>query len=267
MNEHNDRREEKLDSREIRFRAPQSAAERPHGKLYRWFDNFWYHYKWQTIAAAFLAVVVLVCSLQMCNKESEGDLSVVLAGPYSFIADEASYKALNACLTTYLASDVDGNGEKKITTVNFSFYSEAEIKELEGRVDEDGKPAGQKVDGYVNTQQYQQYSSYIKTGDASVYFLSPYLFEELSTKSSMLTDLNGVFDTLPAGAVVTTDEDGNEHCFGVRLGDTALYRDNVAVQVLPADTVICLMGPFIFGNSSNDNVYAAAVAYFKALAE
>ena len=36
---------------------------------------------------------------------------------------------------------------------------------------------------------------------------------------------------------------------------------------LPADTVVCLMGPFVFGNSSNEDIYAAAVAYFKALTE
>ena len=52
---------------------------------------------------------------------------------------------------------------------------------------------------------------------------------------------------------------------GVRLGDTALYRDNSAVrEKLPADTVICLLGAYVVGNSSNEKVYRNAVDTFLA---
>ena len=32
-------------------------------------QNFWYHYKWHSIVALFLAVAILICSLQFCKKE------------------------------------------------------------------------------------------------------------------------------------------------------------------------------------------------------
>ena len=44
-------REDKLEGRELHLgrRGDAVRRDRPHGKLYRWFDNFWYHNKWKTI--------------------------------------------------------------------------------------------------------------------------------------------------------------------------------------------------------------------------
>ena len=53
-------------------------------KFTRWLDNFWYHYKWTTIIAVFALFVVLVCTLQMCNKD-KNDVSVLSAGPEYFM--------------------------------------------------------------------------------------------------------------------------------------------------------------------------------------
>ena len=47
-----ERKEEKLEEREIVFRPNAAKSERPHGKVYRWLDNFWYHHKWKTIIIA-----------------------------------------------------------------------------------------------------------------------------------------------------------------------------------------------------------------------
>jgi hypothetical protein len=52
---------------------------------------------------------------------------------------------------------------------------------------------------------------------------------------------------------------------GVRLGDTELYGFFEELQVLPPDTVICLMRPYIWGASSNEEKYAEAETYFKNL--
>jgi hypothetical protein len=69
------------------------------------------------------------------------------------------------------------------------------------------------------------------------------------------------------GGVGYTDKHGNEKILGVRLGDTALYKENLAVsQVLPEDTVLCLMSPYFVGKSSNLDEYQKAVDYFAALA-
>jgi hypothetical protein len=54
------KREERLQGRDVQLGGGTARAERQHGKLYLWFDNFWYHHKWKTIIISFFAVVVLV---------------------------------------------------------------------------------------------------------------------------------------------------------------------------------------------------------------
>ena len=87
-------------------------------------------------------------------------------------------------------------------------------------------------------------------------------------ENDYLSDLLETYGKLPAeGAVTYTDKDGNTKTLGVRLGDTALYRDNVAVSaVLPEDTVLCLMSPYFFGKSGDKDEYQKAVDFYAALA-
>ncbi len=264
----NQNKDEKFEAREIRLGSPgPGREERPHGKLYRWFDNYWYHYKWRTIAVVFVAILVTICTVQMCNSEEESDITVAIAGPLNFISDESGFKNLKNSLANHLTADINGDGQKSVRVNTYTIYSEEEIKELESRVDEDGNPLGYVVNRQANSQNYQQYNSYIKTGDASVFFLSPWLFQQLSTESKALAELGNALGYIPEGGIVVQNEAGADVCFGVRLGDTALYKNNSAIRVLPADTVICLMAPLVYGNSSNTEIYAGAVAYYKALTE
>lgn len=242
MQEPEKKRDEKLEARDIRLGAGGTArAERPHGKLYRWFDNFWYHHKWKTIIIAFFAVVVLVCALQMCNKEDEGDIKVLMAGPYGFSTEESGIADLQAFLDKSLPEDYDGNGTKKVTIINYTVYSEEQIKERQAQ------------DIYVSTgtnaDNYQQYISYLQTGESSLLFLDPWLAEQLN--KGQLLELGGLLGYLPEGAIIQTDAEGNPAVYGIRLGDTALYRDNIAMQALPEDTVICLAAPLYGGNEGN----------------
>ena len=225
--------------------------EREHGKAYKWFDNFWYHHKWKTIIALFLVITILVCTLQMCEKEETGDISVMMAGPYSFVEDEAALTSLRLCLGRYLPEDYDGNGKRQVDVVSYMIYSKEQIEALQSQTDDQGNPV--RVNTATIQQNYTQYNTYMMLGETSVLFLDPWLFEEMASKDNeYLSDISVTFGTLPQeGVVYYKDKNDVMHPYGIRLGDTALYRDNAAVnQVLPADTVICLMSPFWLGSDS-----------------
>ena len=128
MHEEDNRREEKLEAHDIRLGRSPMRAERPHGKIYRWFDNFWYHHKWKTLIIAFFAVVVLVCALQMCGKEDEGDVAILMVGPYGFATEQSGIGDLQAFLDKTLPQDYDENGSKRVDIVHYTVYSEAQIK-------------------------------------------------------------------------------------------------------------------------------------------
>ena len=262
--EHN--RGEKYEGREIRIGAGVKCAEREHGKLYRWFDNFWYHHKWATIAALVILLVLTVCIFQMCGREEQGDITVVAAGPYGFVTNEMGLNDLKKCLSTYIPEDYNGNGMKDITIYNYTIFSEDEMKELAGRVDENGNPAGTSVDSYQNSQQLQSFSQYLTTGDTAVLFLTPWLAEQYAKNTGALVDFEDILGYSPENGVSLTRDDGESVYYGVKLSETALWCENSAVREnLPEDTVICMMVPGVLGNNADVTIYNHSLAFVKAL--
>lgn len=249
----NNEKQEKIEGGELHF-GRQNREERPHGKIYRWFDNFWYHHKWKTIIIAFFAITILVCTLQMCQREEEkGDIGVLLAGPYyTAIANEQlDAEALQKSLNLALPADYDENGTKKVEMTAYALYSEAQIKELAAN--------DVQVNTQINSENYTKFFQYIQTGEVSILFLDPWLYEELLS-SGVLMNLTEIIEAPKAGAV--TDENGT--LYGVRLADTELYKTS-AIGSLPEDTVLCLARPIVGGKSSKEAEYQKAKEYFAAL--
>lgn len=257
MQDNENRNDERLSGRDISFSgAAVSGGEKPHGKLYRWFDNFWYHHKWATIAVLFVLIVMTVCVVQLCGREDKGDLSVVLAGPYGFTGEENGYTDIMNCLSTYLPADYDENGEKKTDIVHYTIYSSGQISDLTSQ--------GVSVNTAMNAQNYNAFFDYLKLGESAILFLDPFLFEEISKNKGYLADLGENFGIAVGDARAITDGEGAQ-VLGLKLSETSLWRDNSAIRNLPEDTVVCLLKPFAFGKNSDSDEYAKQIAYFKAL--
>ncbi len=89
---------------------------RPQGKLYRWFDNFWYHNKWTVIIVSCFLIVFIVCTAQTCAKK-EDDLPVVYAGP-SYIGSAERQSICNA-LSAVLTEDINKDGRLSVSLSSF----------------------------------------------------------------------------------------------------------------------------------------------------
>ena len=209
-------------------------------RVYNNLQNFWYHNKWTVIVVAFFVCVVVVCTLQMFGKEKY-DVSIVYGGTAHMESDERA--AFVGALQGILPEDYDNNGKKAVGLVEYQIFSEKEIyteveKEVDGELVTVKEPM---VALNWNTEQYSSMQSAVsKTGEYSLCFASPYVYEQL----------------LKGYAV-----EGKT----VRLGDTDFYLYNEAVQVLPADTVVCLLRQFMVGQSSKDEIYNRSVALFDAI--
>ena len=81
-------------------------------------ENFWYHYKWHTIAAVFALFVIIVCTVQ-CATGTKYDIQVLYAGEHMFgrTSPDGTYpEYMNMVSTlTDFAEDYDGNGETNVT--------------------------------------------------------------------------------------------------------------------------------------------------------
>lgn len=221
------------------------------GKFISWLDNYWYHYKWVTIVVAFFIIVFSVCTLQMCSKEKT-DIIVVYAGG-AFISSESS-ESVKGVIDAVMPEDFDGDGRKNVNFVKYEIYSADQIKEIESVTDANGERG--YVDRSYNSSNYDNFCNYLQTGDASVYLVEDWLFEELKTADRIM-NISDVLGYVPEGS------DG----YGVRLGDLAVYDSYAALRALPEDTVVCLLRPLVVGNSSDDEYYDRERETFRAIIE
>ncbi|MBE6694424.1 MAG: hypothetical protein E7589_06650 [Ruminococcaceae bacterium] len=241
------------EKREYEDKLPEGdIVER--SKFVRWLDNFWYHYKWHVIIVTFFVTVIAICTVQMLTRERY-DTTVTYSGPYRMSNEErAEFERL---MDSLCPEDYDGNGERNVQYVIYQIYSESEIMAEKESVEAAG---GQyQMNTQYNQSEYNGFNTYVLSGECSVYMVSPYLYGILRD-GGRLKDLSAVLgDGLPVGV------DG--YGFGVRLGDTEFYKYNPAVQMLPPDTVICLLAPTVAGSSSNPEQYDVSVGLFRAIVE
>lgn len=243
MRDNNDFDESKLDAGEIKLSSK--------GPFLTWLDNFWYYHKWKVIIILFFVAVFTVGILQMVGKEEE-DGSVVVAAPIYFYSEHIS--GLDTVLTGLMP-----DGAKNLNVYTYSIYSEAELDAWNKAAREEETDAYGNDIGYiqnsVNVDRNKEYRDYLQTGECSILFISQHLYNSLK-ENDRLRPISDVFGNEKANGVLS---DG----YGIRLGDTYLYEFFEEIQVLPADTVICLMRPYIWGASSDSAKYEKTVEFFK----
>ncbi len=196
------------------------------GKFGKWFENYWYHYKWLTIVISFFLIVFLICTLQFCNKK-DITILVTYAGPISIEADDEA--AFNAAINQALPEGFSTE-EGQASINNYYVLSEEQIKELEGQTDSEGNKINFVVDKAFNANELENFNSMLGTGASSVLFLDESLYASLK-ENNRLMKLEDIFDKK-----IENSLDG----YGIRLGDTKLYQNNPQLSFLSPDTVICL---------------------------
>lgn len=122
-------------------------------------QNFWYHFKWQTIFSVFLIGVIAVCVTQCASREKQ-DMFVVFLS-YSQVLD-AQIEKVEEYIEQY-ATDIDGNGKVAVQVVNCSFnqksgnrqYTQAILQKLQSMIVSEPKAilfiVDEKGEEYINS--------------------------------------------------------------------------------------------------------------------
>lgn len=197
-------------------------------KFAKWFDNYWYHYKWQTIGIIFAVFVILVCTLQMCEKEKV-DAYVMYAGPD--IIEGEQMNNFRKALNVVLPEDFNGDGEKYVEVVSNYIMSKQDIEAARKEAEKtDGGTGDFYIDGAFMAQNKQKFENLIVAGEYSICFLSPYLYEEVKEANGFMP-LSEMFDETPKGAF---DE------YSLLLSETDFGSYFPGVNELPRDTLLCI---------------------------
>ncbi|MCI8388576.1 MAG: hypothetical protein HFE63_08950 [Clostridiales bacterium] len=218
-------------------------------KFKKWFDNFWYHYKAQTIIAGVAIITAIICSVQMLTKDNF-DYYTMYAGPQILAVQDGVYiqRALSA-----VADDYNGDGDVKVALNDIVMLSPDEVAAAQ----ESGAVFDAQFQQQTKTEFYQQ----IIAGDAVICFLSPYVYNIVSEESGFLplAEIFGV-DDIPESAY--------DDC-GIVLSKTEFGQTFNGIDDLPPDTILCIRRistlKHLKGAKKTEKHHAAYVELFRAI--
>lgn len=187
-------------------------------KIVKWFENLWYHYKFQILAGAVILFTVIISTSQLVTRE-EYDYCLLYAGPRNIAIQDLAYMEM---AVESIADDRSGDGKVNVTIDDVVMLSPEEQKAaLEAGLTVNGEFLNNTMDNF-----YQQ----ILGGDAVVCLLSPYMYGIVRDADGFMP-LKEVLDEVPDSAV---DE------WGIKLSETDFGRSFNGMDDLPADTVLCV---------------------------
>ncbi len=219
----------------------------------RWLDNFWYHYKWTVIVIVFFVSVAVVGIVQLTTR-TQYDSTIVVATHYRM--DSAQREAFVHELSR-ICEDYNGDDEVIVNIMQYEIYSEYEYESFSDVYE--GQSDHFDFNRKYNSDEFNNFNQYTMTGEASVYILSPYLYETLR-EADRLLPLSEIYgdEPLPPGARA----DG----FGIDLSETVFYQYNGDIQgALTNSAILCFHRPTVTGNSSKDDHLNNEKAFFRAL--
>ncbi|MBE6634853.1 MAG: hypothetical protein E7617_01455 [Ruminococcaceae bacterium] len=230
----------------------------PKSRFFAWLDNFWYHYKWHTIAALFIVFVLVLCIMQTCSRPNY-DIHVMYAGGTDISraesGGESEFRELTKAYQRFV-SDFDGDGERRVNLSALFIPSKEDIKEIESRHD------GTEVNYALIEDNKEIFRQSIVFGDYYIIILSESLFIEC-TKNESNNPFANIRDYLPDNAKIA-EAAGDEgyllagEC-GVYLSSTPLY-DNPGFSSLGSDSIIAIRRFTEFGTQFKGD---AATEFYK----
>jgi len=217
--------------------AHEGAPRDTKMRFSEWLDNFWYHYKWHTVAVLFIILVVVICTVQACQRE-EYDALVLYAGDHQISrtsqdGDVPEYQTLKSSLKNVIG-DYDENGEVNIGLEALFWMSTDQIREFE-----ENKQKGEELPYATISANNETLYNMMMSNDYFVWFISRELYEyyiSMEDGDERFLPLSGLVDD---GREVEyyVDGDGVVHENAIYLSSTE-FSKLPAVDDLPEDTVI-----------------------------
>lgn len=221
-------------------------------KIKKWLENYWYHYKWTTIVAAFLILVLGIGFFQMCTRVSY-DIDILYTGPAILNAQQK--QDLATAFASVVPRDIDDNGEKSVLIHDITVLSDEQIaeKEAEAKAESD-----QLYYDYQNRENaIKNVTTLLSTGETVICLMDDYMYQKYKSENAFVP-LAELLDSVPEYAV---DE------YSVHLMDTPFGQYFSACMALPADTLLCVRrsSVIVANKDKADAQYELSIDTFKAL--
>lgn len=193
----------------------------------KWFENYWYHYKWMTIVIVFFLITGSVCLVQ-CSSKGDYDIYTLYAGPTYIGADQST--KLKDAINDYMEAD-----KQNVCINSFVYVSEAKKDEY--------KQGDAYVNDGINMQQTTDFFDFLYSASFNMIILDAELYSMIK-KDEILTPMSDISDIASQRSV-----DG----YSIKLSDTSLPDKYSVFKEMPDDTVLCFRKNVLMQSLSQKN--------------
>ena len=191
-------------------------------------ENFWYYHKWKILIAAFFSIVLIICVVQMVERESP-DMYIMYAGQADLSATDvpAMRNALRAVIEDY-----NGDGEVGTTFVNITCRSEEQIAALESRYAAESEPFPYDLKA-ANQSSLKTFDAEIFAGESVICLLDPWLYSRVREAGGFM----------PMSEIFTKEELAGLEMYdacGIYFDSTKFSEYYPVFGELPDDTILCI---------------------------
>lgn len=203
-------------------------------------ENYWYHYKWQTIIGIFALCTAATCVSQ-CSSRTEPDAMIMFAGNYKVLSETREIPVEDV-----MSEDYNGDGEKRVDVFQLVLVISGDNGEYE------------YYDPVSQTEELQRLDIEFSSGNSVVYILHPYIYSQYR---NLMRPLEDVLTEVPEYAL---DE------YGIELSELAAY-ESTTLNAYPADAVLCVRnmrtGDNFITRADDKEYYENNVKFFRELVE
>ena len=210
--------------------------------------DFWFYYKWYILIALFFITIFTVLIVQSVTKE-KFDVRVLYAGPA--VLTDAQRDAVKDAFSQQIDSDYNGDGKKSAELFDLILMSNEEIQAMyeKGVSDYFLNPS-------VIKDNKETLSVNAMAGDYIIFMIDVQYYKTLHD--------NGVF--VPLSDLGVTEGQKYDEC-AVYLNSLDIARFYTALNVFPADTLICVRRISATASEKTVKIWEDNKNYFKLITE
>ena len=196
-------------------------------KIFKWLDNFWYHYKWVTLVTAFFTVTLSIIIIQMITKTNP-DSNILYGGPAVLTANQT--KEIENAFNALLPGDFNGDGEKLTSLQAITLMTKEQIAKAEAEAAENSSVFVYNPQSLENNK--TSFSTQLFSGEYVICLIDPEQYKN-AYKAGGFAPLSELFgeNNIPEYAY--------DDC-ALLLSETNFSKFFTAMSVFPDDTLICV---------------------------
>lgn len=196
-------------------------------KIFKWLNNFWYHYKWVTLVTAFFTVTLLIIIIQMITKTNP-DSNILYGGPAVLTANQT--KEIENAFNALLPEDFNGDGEKITSLQAITLMTKEQIAKAEAEAAENSSVFVYNPQSLENNK--TSFSTQLFSGEYVICLIDPEQYKN-AYKAGGFAPLSELFgeNNIPEYAY--------DDC-ALLLSETNFSKFFTAMSVFPDDTLICV---------------------------